>query len=134
MEENLVKISELNTVDELYEGCCFPLVQQGETKRIEYSVLKEMLNRDLEFVKSVTELDERIGELESNENKQNESIRDLKTGYKTKVDKVDGKNLSSNDFTNELKSKLENIDLSNYYTKTEIDNIVGNIESLLEVI
>lgn len=38
-----VKISELELVDELYDGCCFPIVQNGETKRATYLVLKTML-------------------------------------------------------------------------------------------
>lgn len=37
------------------------------------------------------------------------------------VIKVSGKGLSSNDFTSELKSKLDSIDLSAYYTKFESD-------------
>lgn len=37
------------------------------------------------------------------------------------VAKVSGKGLSSNDFTSEMKSKLDSIDLSAYYTKFESD-------------
>ena len=64
-----------------------------------------------------------------------------------KVDKVEGKELSTNDFTDDLKTKLES--LNNYndteikstlnskansndvYTKLEIDTKLGTIESLL---
>lgn len=73
------------------------------------------------------------------------------TSLNGKVDKVEGKALSTNDFTNDLKTKLESIDLSLYtkttdletnyakkattisgygitdaYTKTEIDTALGN--------
>jgi len=37
-------------------------------------------------------------------------IADLSETFDTKVDKVEGKTLSSNDFTNELKNKLDGID------------------------
>ena len=36
-----VKISELEPVEELYNGCCFPIVQNGETKKVEYSIVKQ---------------------------------------------------------------------------------------------
>ena len=69
------------------------------------------------------------------------------TDLTTKVDKVEGKGLSTNDFTDDLKTKLES--LNNYndteikatlnskansndvYTKLEIDTKLGTIESLL---
>lgn len=57
-EENIIKISELDPVDTLYDGCCMPLVQYGETKKIEYSTLKQKLNEDLEFIKNTDDLDE----------------------------------------------------------------------------
>lgn len=34
-----VKISELEPVDELYNGCCFPIVQNGETKKVDFETL-----------------------------------------------------------------------------------------------
>lgn len=41
---------------------------------------------------------------------QQSKIAGLDTTFNTKVDKVEGKSLTSNDFTDELKEKLENID------------------------
>lgn len=38
-----VKISELDEADELYDGCCFPIVQLGETKKITFQQLKAQL-------------------------------------------------------------------------------------------
>ncbi|MCR5703299.1 MAG: hypothetical protein K6G85_01650, partial [Eubacterium sp.] len=43
----------------------------------------------------------------------------LTEGLDEKVDKVTGKGLSTNDFTNELKIKLDGIDLTNYVTNTD---------------
>lgn len=37
------------------------------------------------------------------------------------VKNVSGKTLSSNDFTNEYKTKLDNINIGNYYTKEEVE-------------
>jgi len=47
-----------------------------------------------------------------------------------KVDVVDGKSLSTNDFTDELKSKLEEIDSSSPFTYGTEDLVAG--ESALE--
>lgn len=55
------------------------------------------------------------------------------TEYEKYVKKVDGKDLSTNDFTNDFKTKLEGIDLTKYSTTeemyaaiaTEIGKVVG---------
>lgn len=55
---------------------------------------------------------------------------DIDNTLSNKVDKVEGKGLSTNDFTNELKSKLEglnDVDLSDYYNKKEIEAIKDNL-------
>ena len=36
-----VKISELDPVDTLYDGCCFPIVQNGVTKKVTKAILQE---------------------------------------------------------------------------------------------
>ena len=41
------RISELDPVDELYEGCCMPVVQNGETKKVTYSTLRSQLEEDI---------------------------------------------------------------------------------------
>ena len=53
----------------------------------------------------------------------------LNAAIGNKVDKVDGKGLSTNDFTNELKSKLES--LSNY-DDTSIQNEITSIKERLD--
>lgn len=53
-----------------------------------------------------------------------------------KVDKVEGKGLSTNDFTDEYKEKLDNlegnIDLSNYYSKTEVDALLQAMQDKID--
>lgn len=45
----------------------------------------------------------------------------------TKVDKETGKGLSTNDYTTAEKNKLAGIDLTAYYTKTEVDQMVSGV-------
>ena len=52
----------------------------------------------------------------------------LKNLEKNKVDKEEGKGLSSNDFTDELKTRLESIDPDSYATKAELDKKVDKVE------
>ena len=52
----------------------------------------------------------------------------LKTDLNKKVDKVDGKGLSTNDFTNEEKEKLDSIDLSKYSTIEYVDQQINTHE------
>ncbi len=62
------------------------------------------------------------------------------TALSTKVDKVQGKGLSTNDYTDAdktivtgvptaLDGKVDNTTLNNYYTKTQVDNIVEAIKN-----
>ena len=67
---------------------------------------------------NVTKLESRISTLEK-DNTQN------KKNISNKVDKVEGKGLSTNDFTNELKSKLEGL---NNYDDTEIKKEISDIK------
>ena len=52
----------------------------------------------------------------------------MKTDLNKKVDKVDGKGLSTNDFTNEEKEKLASIDLSKYSTIEYVDQQINTHE------
>ena len=45
-----------------------------------------------------------------------------------KVDKEEGKGLSANDFTNELKTKLENVE-ETYYSKTEVEELLNTLKA-----
>lgn len=42
-----VKISELPESTDVYDGCCMPIVTEGETKKLTYALLKERLGEDL---------------------------------------------------------------------------------------
>lgn len=44
-EASGVKISELEPVNELYDGCCFPIVQNGATKKVTKATLAKQLNQ-----------------------------------------------------------------------------------------
>lgn len=55
---------------------------------------------------------------------QQSKIANLDTTFNTKVDKVEGKSLTSNDFTDELKQKLENIE--DGATRNSIEHILVN--------
>lgn len=41
------KISELPASTDIYDGCCMPIVTNGETKKIYYSLLKEKISQDI---------------------------------------------------------------------------------------
>lgn len=43
-----VKISELPESQELFEGCCFPVVTNGETYKVTYGQIKEKLQEELQ--------------------------------------------------------------------------------------
>ena len=53
--------------------------------------------------------------------------KELRSALSNKVDKVSGKDLSTNDFTNTYKSKLDNIDLSKYAEKSYLDSASKNL-------
>lgn len=38
------RISELTPVDTLYDGCCFPIVQNGETRKVLFKTIEELLH------------------------------------------------------------------------------------------
>lgn len=38
------KISELTPVETLYDGCCFPIVQNGETRKVLFKTIQELLH------------------------------------------------------------------------------------------
>lgn len=105
-EEQVVKISELEPVNNLYDGCCMPIVQFDETKKVTYQTLKNQLNNDLDFVKDTDALEREMEALQDAEALQNQAIEDLRNGYRNKVDKVVGKGLSTNDYTDEDKAKV----------------------------
>ena len=66
----------------------------------------------------------RDADIDSEANIQQSKIAGLSQTFDTKVDKVEGKTLTSNDFTDELKQKLENI--QDGATRNSIEHILLN--------
>lgn len=71
----------------------------------------------------ITNLKNRVSTLETDNTTNKNNINNLQNN---KVDKVDGKGLSTEDFTTELKSKLENLE---NYDDTEIKEDISNLEA-----
>lgn len=59
------------------------------------------------------------------------SFADLQAGLADKVDKIDGKNLSTEDFTTALKQKLEGLQ---NYDDTAINEAINKLEGILNTI
>ena len=70
---------------------------------------------------SVKGLQTNVTELQGTVSDVEESVSTLQTNLNNKVDKVQGKGLSTNDFTNEYKTKLDS--LNNYDDTTVTENI-----------
>lgn len=77
------KISELDQAVELYNGCCFPIVQNDTTKRVTFQTMREEMANSSELAAKLA----------------------------TKVSVEDGKGLSTNDFTDAEKTKLASIEM-----------------------
>lgn len=77
------KISELDQAVELYNGCCFPIVQNDTTKRVTFQTMRQEIADSEEMAAKLA----------------------------TKVSVEAGKGLSTNDFTTAEKTKLANIEM-----------------------
>lgn len=109
-------------------------VEQSTTNANEIYALKEyafqIIQNDLNSLKqnkadteTVEELKQEISELNQDaENKYTKSEVDEKLD--NKVEKTEGKDLSTNDFTNDYKDKVDNT-----YTKVETDKLISELES-----
>ena len=174
-----IEISELQETLNIDENSVFPLVYQGETKKITFQTLKNvmqyfnavsfnsstgqftfgrsnnsnvLLNTDFnDLIKDVEvsnngkliftreddtteEIDVSIGDGTITVEKLSQELQTKINSIDNKVDKVAGKGLSTEDYTTAEKNKLAGIDLTNYYDKTEIDDMIGDINSLLDEI
>lgn len=78
---------------------------------------EETLNTD------ITNLKNRVTTLESDNTTNKSNISNLQNN---KVNKIEGKGLSTNDFTDELKTKLENL---NNYNDTEVKNDISELQT-----
>lgn len=103
------------------------IVWQTQIVEIE---LSETINADEEASEKnptiINQLEKEVANHETRIKSLESEVSDTYTKEETdnllnkKVDKVEGKGLSSNDFTDDLKTKLEGIDLDNYPTKEEV--------------
>ena len=64
-----------------------------------------------------------ISELDTTVSGYSAAISAIQSGLENKVDKVTGKGLSKNDFTDAYKAQLDNLDLTAYQTKTLVTPI-----------
>ena len=88
------------------------------------SDLEELKNRFNTLVEGAPELYDTLKEVGDWIEEHQDVYINLITSLANKVDKEDGKGLSSNDFTDDLKEKVVND-----YTKDEIDKLMENIPS-----
>ena len=128
------KISELSSASDIYDNNCMPVVSNNETKKISYALLKEKLGEEFvseesdptvpNFVKNITQNDinnwnnksDFSGDYNDLDNIPNipQKISDLVNDsdfatvddLNAKVDKVEGKDLSTNDFTDNFKNDI----------------------------
>ena len=115
-DENKVNASDMNEIKQVVN-----------TNADELNTAKE----DIENLESgqgtasadITSLKNRVSTLETDNSTNKTNISNLE---ENKVDKVKGKGLSTEDFTTELKSKLENLE---NYDDTEIKEDISNLEA-----
>lgn len=115
-DENKVNASDMNEIKQVVN-----------TNADELDTAKE----DIENLESgqgtsstdIANLKSRVTTLETDNTTNKNNINNLQNN---KVDKVDGKGLSTEDFTTELKSKLENLE---NYDDTEIKEDISNLEA-----
>ncbi len=132
-----IKISELDEHLNLQDNHVFPVVSEEGTRKIKYATIRSQINKDLQptFTRMIEEKIEDIPvvepyddttikrEINNLKNKTDQQDKELDN----KVDKIIGKDLSTNDFTNKYKSKLDG--LSNYddtELKEELQRLYNN--------
>lgn len=79
-----------------------------------FDTLKEIADWIAEDETGTAALVERVGNIENKNNSQDTTIQSLQTQITGKVDKIEGKQLSSNDFTNEIKNNVESNSLARH--------------------
>ena len=110
----------------------------NEPKTVNVGQIKEFANKGIEIPKKVSELDNDSGYATSKE--VEDAISKIPTpdvsgqiasALVDYVKKVEGKGLSTNDFTNELKTKLEGI---TPYDPSELEAEIGKLETALNTL
>lgn len=105
------------------------VLKAGTKKTIEQA--KEATEKINEVIKNVkSEIDESHNVITEMQNKSKETDSKLSELENSKVNKIDGKQLSTNDFTNEYKDKLDGL---NNYNDTEIKKDINeNTEKITQ--
>lgn len=106
------KISQLGTVQTLQDGCCFPVLSRGATKRITFSVLLENIIRRLPDVnqEEIEKIKEKLQELETEINDLIGKDYDIEELIRNVNFQIEGQNLTINQYTatvSELEQKVE---------------------------
>lgn len=106
------KISQLGTVQTLQDGCCFPVLSRGATKRITFSVLLENIIRRLPDVnqEEIEKIKEKLQELETEINDIIGKDYDIEELIRNVNFQIEGQNLTINKYTatvSELEQKVE---------------------------
>lgn len=113
------KISEQSVADSLSGGELFPFAKNGANGAVSSDTIKEYV---LDGIDESGRIPTKVSELENDEKYQTESEVDNK--LTDKVDKEDGKGLSSNDYTDTDKSKLDALP-----TKEELSQKLSEISN-----
>jgi hypothetical protein len=128
-----IKISELLETLNLDDNSVFPVVFQGDTRKVNFSTLKKWLNSSDIIKGYYDEKSKSIILVLADEQTISIAIGDIVADYYTKTDsdnafvkQVDGKGLSTNDFDNNYKNKIDGIDIG--ANKTIVDSAL-NINS-----
>ena len=109
-----IKISELPEIEVLQDGCCMPVVSNGETTKMYYSKLKEKLQDDLQLSIPIATADT-LGAVKIGDNLNVETDGTINANKQT-----------DNNYTTAEKNKLA--DLSNYDLPIASESVLGGIK------
>lgn len=106
------KISQLGTVQTLQDGCCFPVLSRGATKRITFSALIDNIIERLSGINNeeIEKIKEKLQEHETEINALLEKDYNIEELIKNVNFQIDGQNKTIYEYTvsfNELERKIE---------------------------
>lgn len=138
-----VKISELEELQHLYDGCCMPVVSYGETKKVTYAKLKEQMLQEFEendptvptHVKDIL-----IEDIDNWNNKVDKSEVKVKEDSANKVTSID-ENSTDEQYPSakllykevtKLKNKTQELKNENEKLTQDLNGVAVNSEELIE--
>lgn len=120
-----------NETDACVENALKTSKEYTDTKLLQESTARKDSNKILDdkITSTQASIEESYKEYTNNEIKtlRNEITKTINAIANNKVDKVTGKQLSTEDFTTAEKEKLDGIDLSLYYTSSQVDTKIGDL-------